>query len=149
MKQWENAAKANTTHGMTDTRVFRIWTGMKTRCTNPRAVNFADYGGRGIAICERWASFENFFADMGPPPDGYTLERKDNAGHYTPDNCIWSTPRQQAQNRRTNRLLTHAGETLCSEEWARRIGISRAGLMRRIDILKWPVERALTVGRTR
>jgi hypothetical protein len=134
---------------MTNTRAFRIWSAMRQRCLNPQATGFANWGGRGIKVCERWSSFENFFADMGAPPIGTTLDRKDNNGDYTPDNCMWATRSQQARNRRGNRMLTLEGETLCSEDWARRVGISRAGLMRRIDILKWPLEKALTTGRTR
>lgn len=149
MKSWEAAARANITHGMSNTRLFNIWDGMRSRCANPRAINFANYGGRGIKVCDRWQKFENFFADMGHPPQGCTLERSDNDGDYTPENCTWATRQQQARNRRNNRLLTHGGETLCSEAWAQRLGISRAGLMRRIDILKWPLDRALTTGRTR
>jgi hypothetical protein len=114
------------------------------------ATGFHCYGGRGIKVCDRWQKFENFFADMGHPPEGKSLDRyPDKNGNYEPSNCRWATKEQQSRNRRDNRLLTHAGETLCSEAWSRRVGISRAGLMRRIDILKWPLEKALTTGRTR
>lgn len=149
MKQWENAAKANVTHGMTKTRVFRIWSGMWTRCRNPRAINYANYGGRGITVCKRWNSFSAFLSDMGEPPRGATLERKDTNGNYELSNCEWATRQRQARNRRNNRLFCLNGVTACSAEWAQMLGISRAGLMRRIDILKWPLERALTTGRTR
>ena len=72
---------------------------MKTRCLNPNNKRFKDYGGRGIMICERWMVFENFLADMGERPEGKTLDRINNDGHYEPSNCKWSTSKEQANNR--------------------------------------------------
>lgn len=73
---------------------------MKSRCTNPLDHNFKNYGARGIRVCKRWAKFENFFADMGHPPPGLTLDRRNNDGHYTPKNCRWATRSEQQRNRR-------------------------------------------------
>lgn len=93
-----------TTHGMSKSREFTSWRGMIKRCTNPNNDHYKNYGGRGITVCERWLhSFEDFYEDMGIRPFGMTLDRKDTNGNYCKDNCKWSTPKEQANNRR-NRI---------------------------------------------
>lgn len=86
------------------TRTYRKWSSMIQRCTNPRHPAFAYYGGRGIKVCPRWrgrsTGFTNFQADLGEAPEGMWLDRIDNAGNYEPSNCKWSTPKEQAANRR-------------------------------------------------
>jgi hypothetical protein len=81
---------------------YRIWAGIKQRCLNPKGTAYHDYGGRGIRVCERWASsFENFYADMGArPTPRHSIERKNVNGDYRPDNCFWATPDVQARNKR-------------------------------------------------
>lgn len=99
---------------------------------NPRNPQFGDYGGRGITICERWESFENFLADMGEGPSNKSIDRIDNNGNYEPGNCRWATQSEQSRNRRSTHLLTHEGVTLSLIEWSERSGINLATLLTRI-----------------
>jgi hypothetical protein len=116
---------------------------MLQRCQNPKHSAFADYGGRGIKVCERWQKVENFIADMGEPPPGMTLDRRENDGDYCPENCRWATRSEQRRNTRSNRILTFEGRSLCVVEWAEILGIKANTIHTRLR-LGWSVEKTLS-----
>jgi hypothetical protein len=118
---------------------------MKQRCLNPKAPDYPLYGGKGVRVCERWMNdFVDFLSCLGERPMGMTLDRIDPTGDYTPENTKWSTPKGQAQNRRYNHKITYNGETLCLEEWGRRMDISQSTLFYRLSKLNWSIEKSLT-----
>lgn len=85
---------------------YAIWVKMRQRCKNPNDPKFKDYGARGIKVCSEWDSFAQFFEDMGEKPDGLSIDRKDNDKGYSKENCKWSTPLEQANNRRPHKNKT-------------------------------------------
>ena len=120
-----------TKHGGRHTPEWQVWCGMRQRCRNS---NDRNYGSRGITVCDRWLhSFENFLADMGPRPGpDYSIDRIDNNGPYSPDNCRWTTVVVQQNNTRRNHYVTYDGETHTVKEWARLKGIPYARLFARL-----------------
>ena len=135
-------------HGMTRingqiTPTYLSWQRMKSRCSNPNAVDFARYGGRGIQVCDRWHSFENFLADMGERPEGLQLDRINNDGNYEPRNCRWVSKKENARNRSSNIQLTVNCETHTAIEWSEKTGISAAIILGRIS-RGWDHEKAVS-----
>lgn len=131
------------THGLRKHPVYGLWAAMVARCTKPRNSAYRLYGGRGITVCERWRNFAYFLQDMGEPPEGGTLDRIDNDGPYSPENCRWATTKQQCNNRRSSVWLSFNGETRTEAEWADLMGIHKGTLWNRLN-RGWTVERALT-----
>jgi hypothetical protein len=133
-----------TTHGLWSNPLSKVWRSMIARCTDPKNHKFARYGGRGISVCERWLTVENFVHDMSPGyAKGMTLDRRDNDGNYDPDNCHWATARQQTRNYSRNVLLEHQGKTLCVADWAAELGIDAKVLYDRVA-RGWNAARVLT-----
>lgn len=148
MESLERCWKARVVHGDCSrkgkAREFQVWVNMRRRCTDPLDAGFERYGGRGIRICTRWSSYANFIADMGRmPTPKHTIERKNNDGNYEPSNCVWATRLDQANNRRSNHVLTHGGETLTIAQWSRRVGIPQLTLAARIR-RGWSTAKSLT-----
>lgn len=117
-----NQRKGHKTHGMSHTSLHKRWRSIKDRCTNPRCERYADYGGRGITICDEWEN--DFVAFMEwALSHGYeeslTIDRIDVNGNYEPDNCRWITLKEQNMNKRNNHFLTFNGETHTLTEWSK------------------------------
>lgn len=134
--------KRATTHGMSHSRIWKIYQGMKSRCTNQNIDTWEHYGARGIKLCESWmASFENFLADMGPTYSaGMTIERVNVDGNYEPGNCIWLPKEKQTWNRTNTILLDTPWGKMHLSEAARRAGIKPHSLYYRVVTMKWPPE---------
>lgn len=142
----------NTTHGKTKTSEYNIWRKMICRCTLVNDPNYKNYGARGIKVCDRWRDFTNFLEDVGlRPSDSHSLEREDNNKGYSPDNCRWATKIVQANNRRTNRLITAFGETKTITEWTRDKScfVGTQTINFRISKLGWEPEIAISTPSTR
>jgi hypothetical protein len=119
-----------TRHALRGTRVQGIYNAAKQRCENPKNASYKYYGARGIKFL--WPDVETFFADMGHPPRGASLERIWTDGHYQSGNCRWATPRQQANNRRDNCKLTAFGRTQTVNQWARELDMRRTTIVDRL-----------------
>lgn len=130
-------------HGMSRTPIYNIWKLMHKRCIDVDCRAYKNYGGRGISVCKRWASFESFYADMGDRPKGKTLDRyPDNDGDYKPSNCRWATPMEQSANSRRRRLVEFKGKEYHISGFCREFGISYDTIRARLQ-RGWSVRRAI------
>jgi hypothetical protein len=112
------------THGMSRTKVYKVWTAMIQRCNNTKNSGYKWYGARGIKVCSRWLKFENFIDDMGlPPSPKHSIDRKNNEKNYSPNNCQWSTPSENSNNKRINHRVTYLGKTKTLAEWGKITGL--------------------------
>ena len=128
-------------------RMKEAWTETVRRCTNPNHPQYSYYGGRGIGICDRWLDFENYYEDMGPRPEGLTLDRIDNEKGYSKENCRWASRAVQSANRRVALVMEHEGKRQTIREWAKETGIDYYTLKYRFrsgyspkDVLGKPVK---------
>lgn len=133
-----------TTHGQSKTATFGTWRAMIARCGNKNHRSYKNYGGRGIDVCERWRSFENFLSDMGHRPHGMMIERKDNDGNYEPMNCVWATMIDQNSNTRKCVQVEIDGRTFKTiAQAARFYGLRPVTVRIRLSKYRWGIERAL------
>lgn len=112
-------------------REYRIWRNMRSRCNSKCMANYRNYQSKGITVCSRWDSFENFYKDMGPCPDGFSIDRIDNNGNYCPENCRWASNTTQNRNKDVLAYYTYNGKTQCLTAWAEELGIKRKTLYSR------------------
>jgi hypothetical protein len=145
--QRENSRDRKKTHGLSRISEYQVWRNMLSRCSDVRNKSYSNYGGRGIKVCDRWLeSFENFLEDMGNCPLGMFLDRRDNEGEYTPENCRWVTREEQNNNTRRNVWRTYQGETKTISQWARLYNLPMKTLWARLKRFGWSMRRALNEG---
>lgn len=144
-KTGERARRHGDVAGGEWSREYQCWAGMIQRCTNPNTKTYAQYGGRGIEVCERWrGSFILFLGDMGrKPTKQHSIERINNDGNYEPGNCRWADKSTQMRNRRVTRMIHWQGRDLCLQDAAKEVGLPQSTLFNRLR-LGWTVDRAMT-----
>ena len=132
-------------HKLSNSRLYRIWANMKTRCENPNRKDYKRYGQRGVIVCEEWHDFPTFYewAISNGYKDGLTLDRIDSNGNYEPSNCRWATAKEQCNNRTNNHTITYNGETKTIAQWAEERNINHDTLYSRINRMNWDIGRAL------
>lgn len=132
----ERIGNINKTHGLSRERIYPVWKSMKARCNNPNSFAYKNYGERGISVCDEWnndfQAFYDWAIDNGYDPS-LSIDRINNDGDYSPDNCKWSTPFEQANNRRLCRFIEYNGETHNIAQWSRLFGIPYKALYERVN----------------
>lgn len=126
-------------------RAYWCWADMLSRCRSPTHHAYASYGGRGITVCERWHTFDNFWEDLGPRPDGRSLDREDNDGPYNNVNCRWATSQEQNSNRRNCIYVFDREERITLREMCRRRALPYRAIVKRIRYGGWPIADALSI----
>lgn len=145
-RKTSETGKANKTHGMSNTRIYKTYRAMKERCLLPSSKKYKDYGGRGIKLCDEWNTFEAFlkWSNANDYDETLTLDRIDVNGNYEPSNCRWANMKVQSNNKRNNRYITYNNETKTLSEWAEHFGIKRVTLASRLDRQGLSFEEAIT-----
>lgn len=143
----ERAIERSVTHGATRGRKkspeYMIWHAMRQRCTKPNAADYKYYGGRGISVCDRWSDFALFLADMGQRPSrAHSIDRKDNDGPYSPENCRWATRQEQHNNMRSVRWIEIDGERKTITQWENQFSL-RHGILNERLASGWPMDSRL------
>ena len=145
--QKEITSNIKKTHGMANKRLYNIYNNMIRRCYHEKTTKYADYGGRGIKVCDEWKNDKMTFFKWATS-NGYeehlTIDRINNDGNYEPSNCRWVTMKEQAKNKRTNHLVEYHGKSQSLKQWSEELGIKYCTLVSRIDTLQWDTERAFT-----
>lgn len=140
----ESKSARSRTHGLRNSAVYKTWSHIKDRCTNPRNASWEYYGGRGITLYPAWHTFENFYADVGDRPEGYqSIDRIDNNKGYEPGNWRWSTAMEQSRNKRTNVRVSHNGTNICLKDAATLVGIPYHTVYARLSRGGWSISQAL------
>lgn len=150
-KRKETLRQLRTKHGESNTRLYNVWSDMKKRCYNTKNVDYKNYGGRGISVCDEWMDFQNFYDwaiangyDETAPRGQCTIDRINVDGNYEPKNCRWVDRYIQMNNKRNNRILTYNGESHTLAEWCEIVNIPYNCLKSRLNKLHWSVEKTLT-----
>lgn len=143
----EQTISRSQTHGKSHTRIHYEWQSMKNRCFDKKDKSYPDYGERGITVCPEWLGkhgAENFisWAYNNGYSDDLTIDRKDPDGNYCPENCRWSTRKEQANNKRNNILVTYNGETKTLKQWCEELNLDYAITRQRIRRNHWSIEKA-------
>ena len=137
-------ASSRTKHGMTNSPTWSVWREMRKRCSNPKADSYKHYGGRGITVCQRWADFSTFLADMGERPENGSIERVNVNGNYEPGNCVWIPAPEQHNNPRRTIFVSLNGESVCLKEACKCLGLRYSRVYERIQRLGWSFEKAIS-----
>lgn len=126
-------------------RMFWVWCDMRARCESPNHKAYANYGGRGISVCDRWQTFDSFVEDMGERPEGASLDRIDNDRGYSASNCRWATRKEQNSNRRNCILISDGDETVTLREYCRRRQLPYRAIVKRYRDRKWSLVDAVSI----